>query len=424
MKRIIGSSVMMMAVLAVVITGTGAFFSDSETSEGNVFTAGSIDLMVNHTAAKYNGQDCVLDCQPGDGPNLLINGGFEEPDLEGANWDFFSDDTDVPGWDLVTGNGIEIQGSVYQSADGSNQHFEFDGDGTDAENTGTTIAQTFTTTPGQRYQLSFFHSPRPDTDADDNTFEFDMNVVDASDNSTNLTDSIESGAGTGSVNWQQETYEFIASGNTSTITFEYTGDQNTFGGLLDEVEVVAMECIEPEFDEIGHAQCELWESRNLTNESFFNFSDLKPADHGSNLISLTVESNEAFMCFRTDETSSAPGTEGGNLNEYIEVMVYASDEFGNETELLAGPSTLDEIGNVAFAEGEGNEVVPGDTNYMLFEWCFGEFENDGTCNGDVSDINSTQLAELEAAMQFFAIQSRNNGDFTCDMAEFGEPIQE
>lgn len=43
------------AVSAVVIGGTGAFFSDSETSTGNTFTAGAIDLQIDSTAV-YNGQ--------------------------------------------------------------------------------------------------------------------------------------------------------------------------------------------------------------------------------------------------------------------------------------------------------------------------------------------------------------------------------
>ncbi len=42
------------AVAAVVIGGTSAFFSDTETSMGNTFTAGAIDLKVDSTAT-YNG---------------------------------------------------------------------------------------------------------------------------------------------------------------------------------------------------------------------------------------------------------------------------------------------------------------------------------------------------------------------------------
>lgn len=47
------------AVGAAVVGGTGAFFSDSETSTGNVFTAGAIDLKVD-SQQHYNGNVCQL----------------------------------------------------------------------------------------------------------------------------------------------------------------------------------------------------------------------------------------------------------------------------------------------------------------------------------------------------------------------------
>src|SRR3989344_149586 len=58
MKKIL-LSLSMIAVVGVVVLGaTGAFFSDTETSTGNTFTAGAIDLQVdNH--AWYNGLECT-----------------------------------------------------------------------------------------------------------------------------------------------------------------------------------------------------------------------------------------------------------------------------------------------------------------------------------------------------------------------------
>lgn len=54
-KKIVMSLSVIAAVAAVVIGGTSAFFSDTETSTGNTFTAGAIDLQVDSTAV-YNGQ--------------------------------------------------------------------------------------------------------------------------------------------------------------------------------------------------------------------------------------------------------------------------------------------------------------------------------------------------------------------------------
>ena len=57
MKKIL-LSLSMIAVVAVVVAGaTGAFFSDTETSTGNTFTAGAIDLKVDSTQ-HYNNAVC------------------------------------------------------------------------------------------------------------------------------------------------------------------------------------------------------------------------------------------------------------------------------------------------------------------------------------------------------------------------------
>ncbi|OHB16925.1 MAG: hypothetical protein A2605_00460 [Candidatus Zambryskibacteria bacterium RIFOXYD1_FULL_39_35] len=55
MKKILGS-VGMLALVGVLVWGaTGAFFSDTETSTGNTFTAGAIDLKVD-SLSTYNGE--------------------------------------------------------------------------------------------------------------------------------------------------------------------------------------------------------------------------------------------------------------------------------------------------------------------------------------------------------------------------------
>lgn len=54
-KRIVLALGMIVFVAAILISSTGAFFSDSESSVGNVFTAGAIDLKIDSTAT-YNGQ--------------------------------------------------------------------------------------------------------------------------------------------------------------------------------------------------------------------------------------------------------------------------------------------------------------------------------------------------------------------------------
>jgi len=56
-KKIIISLSIIGLIAAIVIGGTIAYFSDTETSTGNTFTAGSIDLTVDNTCY-YNGMKC------------------------------------------------------------------------------------------------------------------------------------------------------------------------------------------------------------------------------------------------------------------------------------------------------------------------------------------------------------------------------
>ena len=60
MKKILLSLSMLAFVGVVAVGATTAFFTDTETSTGNTFTAGSIDLKIDSTA-HYNGMICQAD---------------------------------------------------------------------------------------------------------------------------------------------------------------------------------------------------------------------------------------------------------------------------------------------------------------------------------------------------------------------------
>lgn len=57
MKKIITSLGVIVFVGAIIVGGTGAFFSDTETSTGNVFTAGAIDLQIDNTSYGFDWND-------------------------------------------------------------------------------------------------------------------------------------------------------------------------------------------------------------------------------------------------------------------------------------------------------------------------------------------------------------------------------
>jgi len=91
-KILISLSVIALAA-AVVVGGTVAFFSDTETSTGNTFTAGSIDLKIDNTAwfngvAQSDFTWTLADLSDGQGPS---GGGkylfFNYTDLKPGDWE-------------------------------------------------------------------------------------------------------------------------------------------------------------------------------------------------------------------------------------------------------------------------------------------------------------------------------------------------
>ena len=53
MKKILGLTIAAILVIAMVAAGTYAYFSDTETSSANTFTAGTLDLKVSNDATTY-----------------------------------------------------------------------------------------------------------------------------------------------------------------------------------------------------------------------------------------------------------------------------------------------------------------------------------------------------------------------------------
>lgn len=211
---------------------------------------------------------------------------------------------------------------------------------------------------------------------------------------------------------------------------------------------------------------------------FFDFVDLKPGDLGEDTISIHVGSNNAYLCAAAQLTSNSDmsctepeqadengdcveettgGTHGdlaGQLNFAFWVddgdNVYetgsAPEQVLNPTSdggvFLRGPlSGLGSQGQIALADNSGNAPfgtsVPGNsTIYIGKVWCFGTLTptpvaQDGlgsttpntngpvtrgtgwSCNGAPLN-NIAQTDQVQGDMQFYAEQSRNNPNFTCE----------
>lgn len=200
-----------------------------------------------------------------------------------------------------------------------------------------------------------------------------------------------------------------------------------------------------------------WVLKDLTIEKFFDFVDLKPGDYGEDTISVHVGSNDAWVCaaarltddsdqsctepeLADDPTCTDPGLGQGELDNSVNFAFWIDDgdnvlETGEQDSIfLNGPlSGLGEAGKIALADSE-NEVlfegpVPGEsTQYIGKYWCFGNLTPAPVALGDGNPIsrgtgfncdgapvnNAAQTDKVMADIQFYAVQARNNPEFTCD----------
>lgn len=202
-----------------------------------------------------------------------------------------------------------------------------------------------------------------------------------------------------------------------------------------------------------------WTLRDLTVEKFFDFVDLKPGDIGEDTISVHVGSNDAWMCAAAqvtqdtdesctdpelgDDPSCVPTATNGELDEEVNFAFWVDDGdnvFENdENTFLSGPlSGLGQQGQITLADslssilGATNPIPGGTTFFIGKAWCFGEMtgnavlQDNGTDAGrnpitdgtgflcDGTDVNNAaQTDKVVGDLQFFAVQSRNNQEFTC-----------
>lgn len=150
--------------------------------------------------------------------NLLVNGGFEDNDVNANSWKAYNS-SDVAGWD---GSRIEIWDTFngVLAAEGS-QHAELNADPN--SQAGFTIFQNFNTVVGQQYDVSFYYRARANNNE---VFEFSVGGLGAtmSDHTTS--------------SWSMFHDSFVASDWTSTIRFT-TVTTGTIGNFLDGVSVTS-----------------------------------------------------------------------------------------------------------------------------------------------------------------------------------------
>lgn len=196
-----------------------------------------------------------------------------------------------------------------------------------------------------------------------------------------------------------------------------------------------------------------WELVDLTVEKFFNFFDLKPGDQGEDTISIHVDNNDAWVCANaqitgnfengvTDPENELGDTEpDGELANELNFAFWADDgdnvyEEGEEIFTQGPASNILNGGTLPLAQPVaagpalfGNNPVTGaQTHYIGKYFCYGTLTPEqasqdtsdpvtrGTtgfsCDGtEVSNMSQTD--QLVGDLRFYAVQSRNNPNFSC-----------
>jgi len=412
MKKILLSIGTLVVVGTIVAGVTIAFYNDTETSTGNIFVAGSIDLKVDHTGQTYNGVDCKTcsvtiqsdttnevtgqvggtDLGPFPHPAVLVSLPLNPAwtaSIPGASWIWWTDPTPE------AEKGID---TIY------------------------TFQKTFTWMgPIAGATLNLYAGA-------DNSYQVYLNgnSVGADANEWNFTTST------------QDTYSgvqispYIVQGqNTLEIKVKnwarpagQTWDNP--GGLLYKLEING-NCGAAYFQN----HCELWQSQDLTgNEQFFNFDDVKPGDYGTNVISLHVDDNDAYTCLLTDIVDEEDNTLVdpevalndslliGELSQFIHVFAWDDTDnngvYEGETQLLPVNTPLinTELLQLSLTGG-------GPTSYVGLAWCAGDQSlsgNDILCDGNgMGDIAQTD--SFTASLTAYAEQIRNNPNFDCETVD-------
>ena len=414
MKKILLSLGTLVAVAAVVAGGTIAFYNDTETSSGNIFTAGSIDLKVEHLRQTYNGVDCET-C------SLNI-------------WS--SEDTTVIGGTgtyagIYPTNAVElstIHPNWLQSIPGSPAKWIWITD----------PALVADRTNGAEYTFQKKFNWNSGVEgiildlalAADNGYKIVFNGVTIADQ---LGTEFNYGALVNTAVAEALMLPAVLNGeNTLEITVKNKPNNslNPAGLIFDlKIQRPEQECEE---DSAFQQACQLWEETDLDgSQTFFNFGDIKPADEGTNLISLHVESNDAYICLFPNDIEDAenlriepeetagdetPDQPDGELSQFIKVFMWNDDgdgEYEGE-DVLVGPNVpLNQVDIEILALN----LSSGGVDYIGLAWCVGEQSlngNDIECSGNVSDIDQAQTDSVSAALTAYAVQQRNNENFDCE----------
>jgi predicted ribosomally synthesized peptide with SipW-like signal peptide len=164
---------------------------------------------------------------------------------------------------------------------------------------------------------------------------------------------------------------------------------------------------------IGHTYTGLGQSPDVptytqgANEDgfFFTLDDIKPLDEGTITYNLTNEDNQAYVCVLVENATPEPAA---NDNALAGLMNF----------LFQG-----DTGTVAAVAGEWQSLgtfATDQTQNLSVDYCFGTF-NGVNCELADVDYNPAQGGEMVVDVEFYAVQTRSNPNFSCDDLNEPEP---
>jgi choice-of-anchor C domain-containing protein len=168
---------------------------------------------------------------------ILTNGGFEAPAAPTGS--FINETTSFSGWTVTTNNVDIVSGSTPNPAAFEGAQY------LDLVGTGSTggIAQTFSTTVGQAYLLTFQYSNNPGNSPSSANVDIGSIVNDGS----LLAGSVTHGGTTqANPNWTLFSQMFTANASTETLSFLETAGGNNAGVFLDAVSIDPVTAAVPE----------------------------------------------------------------------------------------------------------------------------------------------------------------------------------
>ncbi len=173
--------------------------------------------------------------------NLLVDGSFESAVLPDGTYQYY-EGTSLYGWAASTGAGdaIEIRNDVVGKAQDGTYYAELDA------RHNSSMSQSFATTVGQTYTLSFWYSNRAQSDVYNSVFAGGVVPVSTQGMSYNVgagdvaVPTIGTANTTADNQWQLYSTTFVATGASTTLSFAATGTSDSWGTSVDNIAVSAV----------------------------------------------------------------------------------------------------------------------------------------------------------------------------------------